>query len=217
MPKLSLKPEVGESARHALLVLLFYSLFFTLFFSPVLFRGAFLAPPGGGQLGDALIYHLAYFESPKLFWDGLLGLGLPMTADPQVMAWYPPSALLSLVPGGWNLFVLAAYVMAACFAYGYVHALTGSKLAGSVAGAVYGMSGFMMAHQGHTSIIHVAAWLPLLVWSLEMLRRRLSRGWLAVACAAVACTVLAGHLQVAAYCLLVAIAYAVALGRNAPA
>ncbi len=216
MLKLSLKPEVERAARHALPVLLFYSLLFTLFFSPVLFRGSYLAP-GGGRLGDALLYHLTYFESPKLFWDGLLGLGLPMTADPQVMAWYPPSMLLSLVPGGWNLFVLAAYVMAACFAYGYVHALTESRLAGFVAGAVYGMSGFMMAHQGHTTIIHVAAWLPLLVWSLEMLRRKVSRGWLAAACAAVACCVLAGHLQMTAYCLLVAACYSAALGWTAPA
>lgn len=214
MPKLSLKPEVEGAARHALLVLLFYSLLFTLFFSPVLFRGSYLAP-GGGRLGDALVYHLTYFESPKLFWDGLLALGLPMTADPQVMAWYPPSVLLSPVPGGWNLFVLAAYVMAACFAYGYAHALTQSRPAGLVAGTVYGMSGFMMAHQGHTAIIHVAAWLPLLVWSLEMLRRRVSRGWLAAGCAAVACCVLAGHLQMAAYCLLVAACYAAALGWTA--
>ncbi len=212
---LSITPEARKSARHALLVLLFYSLLFTLFFSPVIFQGSYLAP-GGGRLGDALVYHLAYFESPKLFWDGLLGLGLPMTADPQVMAWYPPSMLLSLVPGGWNLFVLAAYVMAACFAYGYAHSLTESKLAGLVAGTVYGMSGFMMAHQGHTTIIHVAAWLPLLVWSLEMLRRKLSCGWLVAGCLAVACCVLAGHLQMAAYCLLVAACYAVALGWTAP-
>jgi hypothetical protein len=210
------KPIVKSSARHVLLVVLFYSILFTLFFSPVLFYDSLLTP-GGGRLGDALLYHLTYFESKKLLWDTLLSAGFPMSADPQVMAWYPPSLLLSLVPGTWNLFVLSAYVMASCFTYGYVYSLTKSKLSGLVSGIAYGMCGFMMAHLGHTTIIHVAAWLPLIIWSLEMLRRRLSPGWLVVGCLAISCSVLAGHLQIVVYSLLLGACYAVALGWRAPA
>src|SRR2546430_15644822 len=96
-----------------------------------------LAPAGG------LLYPLAYFQSKKVFWDTLLSSGFPMTADPQVMAWYPPSLLLSLFPGLWNVFVVSAYVMASCFTYGYVYALTQSKLSSLVGGITYGLCGFM--------------------------------------------------------------------------
>ncbi len=202
-------PFLKSSTGHVLLVVLFYSLLFTLFISPVLFTGSLLAP------GDGLTYHVAYFESKKVFWDQLLGGGFPMTADPQVMAWYPPSLILSWLPGAWNIFVLSAYVMASCFTYGYVYALTNSKLSSAASGIIYGMCGFMMAHLGHTAIIHAATWIPLIIWSLEMLRRKFSSLWFAVGCAAVACCVLAGHLQIVVYGLILGGCYGAALGWKA--
>ncbi|MDT4968795.1 MAG: hypothetical protein QOJ64_3532 [Acidobacteriota bacterium] len=211
----SWSPFVNKTVRHALFVLLFYSLLFVIFFSPVLFYDSLLAP-GGGRLGDGLLYHLTFFQSKKSFWDTLLSGGFPMTADPQVMTWYPPSMVLSLLPGMWNVFVVSAYVMASSFTYGYVYTLTQSRFAALVSGIIYGMCGFMMAHQGHTAIIHVAVWPPLIIWSLEMLRREFSRGWFLVGAFAVACCVLAGHLQIVAYSLLLSAAYAIALGWKAP-
>jgi Bacterial membrane protein YfhO len=202
-------PFLKSSRGHALLVVLFYSLLFTLFFSPVLFTGSLLAP------GDGLLYHVAYFESKKVFWDTLLGGGFPMTADPQVMAWYPPSLILSWLPGAWNIFVLSAYVMASCFTYGYVYALTNSKLSSAASGIIYAMCGFMMAHLGHTAIIHAAVWIPLIIWSLEMLRRKFSSLWLTTGCLAVACCVLAGHLQIVVYGLILGVCYGAALGCKA--
>jgi hypothetical protein len=213
---LSVSETTKATARHAFFVLLFFSLLYTLFFSPVLFYDALLTPQGPG-LGDGLLYHLTFFQSPKLLWDPLLAAGFPMTADPQVLAWYPPSVLLSLIPGAWNAFVVSAYVMAGCFTYGYVHTLTGSRLAGLLSGITYSMCGFMFAHMGHTTIIHVAAWLPLIVWSLEELRRGGGRGWLLLTSVSVACNVLAGHMQIVVYSLAVAAAYAIVLGWTAPA
>src|SRR5215211_1947004 len=93
----ALKPYRG-SIRHCAFVLLIYSLLFTLFFAPVLFHGALLAP-GGERLGDGLLSHLTYFLSEKVFWDPMLATGFPMAADPQAMAWYPPALLLSFIPG----------------------------------------------------------------------------------------------------------------------
>lgn len=204
------------SFRHALYVLLFFSILFAVFFSPVIFHGQLLAP-GGSRLGDGLLSHLAYYLSPKIAWDPLLANGFPMTADSQAMSWYPPSLILSQFPGTWNIFVISAFVLAACFAYGYVYTLTESRAAALLSGITYSMCGFMFAHLGHTAMIHTAAWLPLIVWSLEKLRRGLSRFWLAAGCAGVACCVLAGHLQIVLYTLIVGGFYALFLGRNAPA
>ncbi|MEK6280508.1 MAG: YfhO family protein [Acidobacteriota bacterium] len=211
----SFKLSLTTSLRHVFFVVFLFSLLFTVFFSSVLFSGYLLAP-GGGRLGDGVVYHLAFFQSSKVFWDNLLANGFPMTADPQVMAWYPPALLLSFIPGAWNVFVLSAYVMASCSTYGYVYAITRSRFSSMVAGITYGMCGFMMAHMGHTAMLHSAVWLPLIVCSLEKLRQQFSRLWLVVGCLAVACCMLAGHLQIVVYSLIVSGAYGLFLGWKAP-
>jgi hypothetical protein len=212
---ISVPATFKASARHAFFVVLFFSAFFTLFFSPVLFYDSLLTPQGPG-LGDGLLYHLTFFQSHKVLWDPLLATGFPMMADPQVMSWYPPSMLLSWIPGAWNIFVVSAYVLAASFTYGYVYALTQSRLAALASAITYSMCGFMFAHLGHTAIIHSAVWLPLIVWSLEMLRLKGSRGWVVIGSLAVACNILAGHLQIVVYSLGVCTAYAMVLGWSAP-
>jgi hypothetical protein len=210
-PRLQLSPESRGILLHCFIVLLFFTLLFFLFFSPVLFSGDHLLAPG-----DGLNYHLAAFYSPRVFWDTMLLGGTPLYADPQIMMWYPPEVVFCRIPGSWNFFVVSAYVMASCFAYGYSYAITGSRAGALVSGIIYGMSGFMMAHLGHTTIIHSAAWIPLILWSLEMLRRKLSPGWFALTSLAVTCSVLAGHSQIFFYSLTLAGFYVLFLGWKAP-
>lgn len=205
----SLIPELKGSAGHALLVLAGYSALFLIFFAPALLSGSLIGP------GDSVFYHQPYFYAEKVLWDTMLSSGFPMMADPQVMTFYPPAFLFSLVPGGWNLFIISAFVLASCFSYGYVYSLTASKVASACGGIIYGMSGFMVAQLDHASIIHNAAWLPLIVWSLEMLRRKLTARWFAAGCVSIACCALAGHSQIFVYSLVVAGAYALVMGWRA--
>ena len=195
---------------HALLVFLCFSLLFTLFFSPALLRGLLLAP------GDGIPLFLPNFYSPKVLWDSLLFGGFPMVGDPQVMQWYPPAMLFSLIPGSWNVFIISAYVLASSFTYGYVYTLTGSRLSAFASGIVYGMSGFMMAHLGHTVIIHSVAWIPLIIWSLEKLRHKWSPGWFVAGCLGLTFCFLGGHSQMFFYALMLALSYAAVLGWVAP-
>ena len=132
------------------------------------------------------------------------------------MTWYPLSWLFSLIPDSFNAFVLSAYVLASLFTYGYVHTLTGSRLAALVAGTTYGMSGFFMAHLTHTNMIHAAAWMPLVIWALEKLRVRPYGGWLVALAIGVAFSALAGHTQIFVYTLILAAAYALFRGWRAP-
>lgn len=196
--------------RHWLAGPLLYALLFAIFFSPALASGALLAP------GDGVPLFLPHFFSKKVLWDVLLFGGFPMFADPQVMMWYPVEMLFSHLPGGWNLFVISAYVLASSFMYGYVYAITESRLPAFASGLVYGMSGFMMAHLGHTGIIQSAAWIPLIIWSLEMLRRKWSPFWFAAGSLAISCCFLAGHTQIFFYSMLLGTAYAATLGWTAP-
>jgi len=195
---------------HSFLVLAFFSILYTLFFSPVLFSDKLLAP------GDGIIYYVPAFYSVKTLWTDLILSGFPVAADPQVETWYPVSLILSLIPNSWNAFVLSAYVLASCFTYGYVYSLTNSRLAGLISGISYGMSGFMVAHLGHTTIVHAAAWMPLLIWAAERLRYRLSPMWLLVGTCAVTCSILAGHPQISVYGIGVSVAYVLLLGWSIP-
>lgn len=195
---------------HSCLVLLFFSIIYILFFSPVLFSEILLAP------GDGIAYYLPAFYSVRTLWTDLILSGFPVAADPQVETWYPVSLILSLIPHSWNAFVISAYVLASSFTYGYVYSLSNSKLAGLVSGIVYGMSGFMMAHLGHTTIIHAAAWMPLLIWATHRLRECLSPMWLLVGTFAVTCSILAGHPQISIYGIGVSVAYAILLGWSLP-
>lgn len=196
---------------HAGLVLFIYTILYVIFFAPVLLAGKVLAPCDGTNLA------LPHLYAPRVLWTTLLFAGFPVMGDPQTMASYPPALVCSLWAGSFNVFVLSAYVLASSFTYGYVRALTGSRLAALAAGVIYGMGGFFMAHLGHTNVIHSAAWMPLLLWALERLRHRASPGWVVVAAVAVACSTLAGHPQFGFYTLLVGFAYVAVLAWGAPA
>ena len=201
-------PPSCKLALRVLGALLFYSFLYTIFFAPVLFSAQLLAP------GDGVLYYLPAFYIPYSLWTTLLFSGFPIAADPQIQSWYPLKLLFSYFHA-WNSFVISAYVLASFFTYSYVITLTKSSWSALISGTIYGMSGFMIAHLGHTSMIHNALWIPLIVLALEKLRHHLTIHWFAVATLAIACSALAGHPQILAYSLGLSIVYAMTLGWSA--
>ena len=87
------------------------------------------------------------------------------------------------------------------------HAAHREYLAGIFAGIVFGMSGSMTAHIGHLTIIHAAAWLPLVTWATDRLVTRASIAWFLIGSSAVACMFLAGFPQIFVYGMLVATSF----------
>ncbi|HEV2801026.1 MAG TPA: YfhO family protein [Pyrinomonadaceae bacterium] len=173
MPEANTREQSGETVEakatgrvwlHALCVVAGYTLLFVVFFAPVLFSAYLLAP------GDGILYFLPNFYARRVLWDESVWGGFPAVGDSQLMMWYPPALLFSLVKS-WNAFLLSAYVLASSFAYAYAYALTRSRFAAAVGGVCYGMCGFLVAHLGHAALIHAAAWLPLFILSLEKLAR----------------------------------------------
>ncbi|HUE84324.1 MAG TPA: YfhO family protein [Pyrinomonadaceae bacterium] len=200
-----------QGLKHTLVVIGGYVLLFTLFFAPVLFSDRLLAP------GDGIVYFLPNFASPRVFWDLRIWGGFPALADPQLMMWYPPAWFFSLFGAhGYQPFVLAAFVLASSFTYGYVYTLTQSWLGAFVSGAIYGLGAFMVTHLGHATVIHAAAWLPLVLWALAMTQRtKTAYGWFLITTFAVAFCALAGHPQIFVYMLCVATAYVLVTGSRA--
>lgn len=199
-----------SSLGHSFAVFGGFSLFYILFFFSALFSQKLLAP------GDGINYFLPALYTKNSLWTNLIFAGYPITADPQNMTWYPPAFLLGLIPGSWNAFILLAYILAGSFAYCYTYIVTKSKLAAIVTGLVYSMSGFMIGHLGHAAMIHAAAWIPLIVCSLEKLRHHFIRFWFLVGVLAVACCFLGGHPQISAYGIGIGFLYALFLGWRAP-
>ena len=186
-------PSLRKLLRHAVLVFLGYTAFYTVFFGPVVLGGRLLA-----NNPDAHLFHYPAVFGGRSLWDPLLFSGYPRLADPQFMLWYPLALPLSLTGCEWlwNPFILSSFILTSCFTYGLVRRVTGSMLAAAAAGLVFGLSGFLLAHIMHVAISHGLAWLPLMLWALEELRRRWHRGWFAVFAIAVANCFLAGHVQI---------------------
>ncbi|MFN2480239.1 MAG: hypothetical protein ABR554_01975, partial [Pyrinomonadaceae bacterium] len=195
-----------RALAHASAVVSLYALFFAIFFSPVLLTGKLLAP------GDGVNFAAPFFYAERTLWQPLLWGGYPQAADPPVMTFSPVAWLFHALFHSFNAFVVSAYVIAASTTYGYVNRLTRSRLAAAVGGLVYGAGGFLMAHQGHVSMIHTVAWVPLIFWSLEELRRGASARWFIAGAAAVAACGLEGHFQIFPYALGLAGLYCIATG-----
>lgn len=199
-----------RNAYHSTFVFISFFIFFIFFFSPVLFFNHLLAP------GDGISYFLPAFYSARSLWTNLIFSGYPIAADPQNMTWYPPGLMLSLIPNSWNTFIVLAYALAGSFSYCYSYMVTRSKLAATVSGLVFSLSGFMISHLGHAAMIHAAAWMPLILCALEKLRHQFSRWWFAVGALAVACCFLGGHPQISVYGIGMGAFYAFFLGWKAP-
>lgn len=195
---------------HCISVFLGFTFFYVIFFSPILFNQQLLA------FGDGLSYFLPAYYSSKSLWTDLIFGGYPLAADPQNMTWYPPSLLLSWIPHSWNAFIILAYTLAASFSYCYVYILTSSCLAGIVSGIVYSMSGFMISHLSVAGMIHAAAWIPLLICSLDRIRHHGQRRWFFLGGLSLVCCLLGGHPQISVYGVGIGIYYAIFLGWSAP-
>jgi hypothetical protein len=199
-------------ARHVVLVIFGYTTFFIIFFAPVLFSARVLAP------GDGLNYFLPSYYAQTFLWDPSIWGGFPAMADAPRMSWYPPALFLALVPRSWEMFVVFAYVLGAGLTYGYVYSLTRSRLGAALSGFTYSMCGFMIAHLGHTAIVHTVAWLPLIVWALTELAHAKGRRrsfWFTTGALAVACAALAGHAQMLMYVIALSVICALVTGWRA--
>jgi hypothetical protein len=202
----SVSSQRPATIRHAALVVLASSLLFGwLFLSPVI-HGQFLSE------SDLYEYYLPIFLAPITTWSHFEFGGLPAFADPGDFVAYPPHFLFARIIGSWTGLSVSAFVLATCFTYAYVYRLTRSISGSAFAGLAYGLSEAMMERLPHSGALHAAAWLPLIVLSIEGLRAPSWRRWLAVGGIGAACCFLAGHPQPAIYIYVCALLYAATSG-----
>ena len=106
--------------------------------------------------------------------------------------------------------------LAGVFMAGYMRALGVNRYGAGLAGLVFQLSGFMIASAVFPMIVAAAVWLPLILWMIEnILRGRtlwIFRGtaipWAVIGAIALACNILAGHVEISIYTLLIVGPYA---------
>jgi hypothetical protein len=203
---LSCKKVVTSEIGSYAVAFLGFLLFYCICLSPELVKGKLLAP------GDGIIFYYPVTREWSLWVDNVLS-GYPAFGDPQYILWYP----LRWLGLSYNSLVISGYVLATFFTFGLVRQLTANNWAGIFAGLVFGVGGSMTAHIGHLTIVHAAAWLPLVTWAADRLVIRASVAWFLIGSFAVACMFLAGFPQIFVYGMLVATSFFVfrflSLGR----
>jgi hypothetical protein len=172
---------------------LLYAAFYTAFFLESLLTGDYIAP------GDSLDFGVAaYLSSPSLWTHGMYS-GYPIIADPQSLTWYPLLQAFRAMGVSWNAFMIVPYVIASTACFLLVRRVTGSNLAGAFSGFVYGFSGVMLGHIWHFNQIHAAAWAPLALYGLHIIREGSYQTGTTVAAIGFALMWLAGHPQLPVY------------------
>ncbi len=135
-------------------------------------------------------------------WDPYELTGAPFVHDIQVGMFYPPHAVLYLIPEEWvgaalSWLVVLHVLLAGWFTYAYARDQGLTEVGALVAGVGWMFAGRLMLHLllgGHYNIIGLA-WLPLILLSLERAIRRGSLGWATLGGVAYAFLILGTHPQ----------------------
>ncbi|MEA3346126.1 MAG: oligosaccharide flippase family protein [Chloroflexota bacterium] len=152
-------------------------------------------------------------------WNPYLFCGVPFLAAGQHSAMYPFSLLFYIMPivRAYSYFTWLQLTLAGLFTYLFLRTLRVGTFGALVGAITYMLSAFMVVSVVFTMIIAAACWLPLLLMMLERIVQRWERGeerapLLEIAGGAVGLGMhlLAGHVEITYYVLLVMAYYALA-------
>ncbi|MFZ5917577.1 MAG: oligosaccharide flippase family protein [Chloroflexota bacterium] len=150
-------------------------------------------------------------------WNPQLFAGVPFLAAGQHSALYPFSILFYILPlaqaYGW--FSALQLFLAGLFTYVFCRVIDINRFGSLLAGVTFMLSGFMVVSVVFTMIIAAAAWLPLLLATVELIVRAEKDGfqrrtllYVALGAIALGCQILAGHAEITYYTLLIVAVYA---------
>lgn len=167
-----------------------------LYFAPMLLGGSNFGSDG----------QLAAYTGPLALWSSLWATGWPVVGDPLSMSLYPLRVVLAAAGAAFDVYVASAYIVAVVGMYGFLRRLV-DRLPAAFGALAFTLSGWMLVHLGHTSMIHAAAWLPWIMLGVHgacaasVTQRLLGTVVLGLA---VAMGLAAGHAQITVYSMLLA-------------
>jgi O-antigen/teichoic acid export membrane protein len=152
-------------------------------------------------------------------WNPHQFAGVPFLAAGQQSALYPFSIIYYILPltAAYGWFTVVQLWLAGALMYAFMRGLGVGRAGGALAGVVYQLNGFFIAHAVFPMIVGAAVWMPLILLMIEFIIRQKplfgrpsSLPWAALGAAALGCNVLAGHVEITYYTLLIAAYYAAA-------
>lgn len=150
-------------------------------------------------------------------WNPYYYGGMPLFAAAQGGLLFPLNWFFLFFPAQMaaNISTLGAYALAGVGAFLYARRNGASVLGAFVSGSVWQWGGFLVAHLGHTNVVHTAALLPWVLWAIDNYADTRRRTHAALIALLVALQIFAGHQQSAVYSLMLAAAYVVFQGARA--
>lgn len=149
-------------------------------------------------------------------WNPHFAMGAPFAANLQSFPWIPTRLVLLLFDPAiaFGVGVLIAALLSAWFMYLFGRRCGLSGIAAAVAGWTFACAGYFSSRvmAGHLPLLEAYPALPMLLWMIERCGER--RRDLLVLALGTACVVVAGHPQVPAYAIAVALAYIWVCGRH---
>ncbi len=146
--------------------------------------------------------------------------GIPFLAAGQQSTFYPLSILYYVLPlpAAYGWFTVVQLWLAGAFMYLFMRGVGVGRFGGLLAGIVYQLSAFFVISAVFQMIIASAVWLPLVLLAVELIiqQRPALRGrpatipWVILGAIALGCNVLAGHVEITYYVLIIAGYYAAA-------
>ncbi len=158
---------------------------------------------------------LAAGEFP--LWNPHQFSGIAFFAAGQQSTLYPFSILFYLLdlPAAYGWFIVSQLWLAGMFMFAFARGLGISRFGATLSGVIYQLAAFFVISAVFPMIVAAAVWLPLILLMCEyILRRQPAFGgdgtplWVAVGALALGCAVLAGHVEITYYTLLIAGFYA---------
>ncbi len=155
---------------------------------------------------------LKHFHVP--LWNPYEFAGIPYIGAMQTGALYPINliAYFLLQPAtAFNLNIIFHCALAGFFTFIFLRESGRSRLASATAGMLFCFSGYLATVHDDTAIQNTSVWLPLVLYTIERMRKAAPRAemlrWAAALALSVAVQALAGNFQIFMYSMAVALFY----------
>lgn len=148
-------------------------------------------------------------------WNPYNFAGTPLSANIQAAAFYPFNGLFFLFsfPVAWSILIMIQPLIAGVLLYVYLRSLRVSAVSSFFGSFIWSFSGFSIAWMTWGTMMQTAMWLPLMLMSVDVVMTTTDRSqlirWTVLGVLGMFMTILAGHIQIALYALLVVIAYGI--------
>jgi len=147
-------------------------------------------------------------------WNPYTFMGTPLDANIQAAPFYPLNALFMFLEFSvaWTILVMLQPLLSGVFMYMYLRRHELTPFSAGVGSVSWAFGGFAVSWMTWGTIVHAALWLPLMMISIDEItatHKKISAyiRWGMLLALGMVMTVLAGHIQVAAYSILMSVMY----------